>query len=236
MSMPWPEFLDRLRGRYPSLLAFAFDWWHYNVPLLDRIRQAVPPPASVLEVGTATGALAVLLAAHGYEVVGIDKDPQVVESAREFAELFRVSCRFEVGDGFDLAAYASRFDLAFSAGVIEHFPPEGAVRMLREKARAARYVLAAVPTWFALRNDPLTEASDARPIRLPELRRLFRQAGLEVVKGFGYGVPDGRFSVVYRYLLPRGIQWVLQNRLSYACTVGCIGRPRAGRVGTGGEP
>jgi len=166
VSIPWPEFLERLQGRYPSLLALAFAWWHYNVPLLERVRQIVSAPANILEVGTGTGALAVFLAAHGYEVLGIDNDPQVIEKAREFAEYFHVPCRFELGDAFNLAAYRGRFDLAFSSGVIEHFPAEDASRMLREQGTAARYVLVAVPTWFALKNDPLTEASGARPIRL----------------------------------------------------------------------
>jgi SAM-dependent methyltransferase len=197
--------------------------------LLERIRQAVPPPASILEVGTGTGALAVLLAAHGYEVLGIDNDSLVIERAKAFAEHFHVRCRFEVGEGFDLAKYEGKFALAFSSGVIEHFPAQDAVRMLQEKGKAAHYVLGAVPTWFALRNDPLTGPSGARPMRLRELRSLFQQAGLEVLRGFGYGVPDGRFSVVYRYLLPGVAQLLLQNRLSYACTIGCVGRSRSGR-------
>jgi SAM-dependent methyltransferase len=226
VSIPWTEFLDGLRGRHPSLLAFAFDWWHYNVPLLERIRQIVSAPARIIEVGTGTGALAVFLAAHGYDVLGIDNDSQVIEKARGFAEHFHVPCRFEVADAFNLAAYRGSFDLAFSSGVIEHFPAEDASRMLREQGTAARYVLVAVPTWFALKNDPLTEASGARPIRLRGLKRICRRAGLEVLKGFGYGTPDGSFSVVYRHLLPHVVQWVLQNRLSYACTVGCIARSR----------
>lgn len=224
MSVPWTQLLEKLRARHPSLLAFALDWWHYNLPLLQHIRQAVPAPARILEVGTGTGALAVLLAAHDYEVLGIDTDAQVIEKARGFAEHFHVPCRFEIGDGFNLARYHDKFDLAFSSGLLEHFPAKEAARMLREKARAATYVLGVVPTRFALRNDPLTGPSGARPIRLRELRRLFDEAGLAVLKAFGYGTPDGPFSLAYRFLLPHAAQLVLQNRLSYACTVGCLGR------------
>jgi len=233
VSIPWTELLGELRGRYPSLLAFAFNWWHYNVPLLDRIRQTVPPPATILEVGTGTGALAVLLAAHGYKVLAIDKDAQVIEEARGFAEHFHVPCSFEIGDGFNLSRYEDKFDLAFSSGLIEHFPAEDAAQMLREKGKTAKYVLAAVPTWFALRNDPTTGRSGARPIRLKELKSLFDQAGLEVLTGFGYGTPDGRFSSIYRYLLPHVVQLFLQNRLSYACTVGCIGHSQRRRDSRG---
>ncbi len=230
MSITWPEFLDELRGRYPSLVAFALEWWHYNAPLLRHVRQIVRPPSRILEVGTGTGALAVLLAAHGYEVVGIDKDPQVITGAKAFAEYFRVPCRFEVADGFDLSAYSNQFDMAFSAGLIEHFPAEEAVRLLQQKAEAAPYVLAVVPTLFALRNDPLTEASGARPISLRELKELFTRANLQVVRRFGYGPPGGTVSRVVRYLLPPAVQWVLGNHLSYAATIGCMGRVR-GRNG-----
>ena len=83
MSSGWPDFLDSLTGRYSSPLTFAFQWWHYNVPLLDRIRQTVPAPGSILEVGTGTGALSVFLAAHGYEVLGIDNDAQVIQRLRQ---------------------------------------------------------------------------------------------------------------------------------------------------------
>ena len=224
--MPWTEFLERLQGRYPTPLAFGFAWWHYNLPLLQRIRQLLPAPASILEVGTGTGALAVLLAAHGYRVLGIDIDATVVDGARQLAEHFHVPCRFERADAFDLGGYADQFDLAFSSGVIEHFSTADATRMLREQGKAARHVLVAVPTRHALRSDPFADESGARPMRLPEVKRLCAQAGLELVKGFGFGTPDGGFSPIYRHLLPHIVQWVLQNHLSYACTVGCIARAR----------
>jgi SAM-dependent methyltransferase len=235
MGGPWPDFLDQYMARYPSQLAFAFHWWHYNAPLLERIRQAVPPPARILNVGTGTGALAVILAAHRYDVVGIDIDARVIEKCREFTRQFHTPCTFEVGDGFDLAAYTGQFDLAFSAGVIEHFPEAEEARLLREQGKAARLVLAAVPTWHTLRHDPLAAPSGARAMRLRDLKRVFRRAGLEIQKTFGYGPPDGRFSWVYRHLLPHAGQWVLQNHLSYACTIGCIGRPRSPQAPPGSD-
>jgi ubiquinone/menaquinone biosynthesis C-methylase UbiE len=226
MTESWPDLLDKYRGNYPSLLAFSFEWWHYNLPLLNRMREIVQPPGRILEVGTGTGALAIFLSALNYDVLGIDIEPRVVEQAKGLAKHFSVSCRFEVADAFDLASYERKFDLAFSAGVIEHFSSEDAAHMLREKGRAAKYVVAAVPTWFALRNDRLAEASDARIIKLKELKAIFELAGLEVFGTFGYGIPDGKVATFLRYLLPYVFQWFLQNRLSYACTIGCVGRSR----------
>ena len=225
VSMPWSEFLQDLLSRYPSPVAFAHEWWHYNAPLIERIRALVPAGSRLLEVGPGTGAISVLLSSYGYEVVGIDLDPEVVAGATSFAEHFHASCKFEIGDGFDLSAYANQFDLAFSCGVIEHFETSDAAKLLVQQARAARMVLTVVPTTYALRNDPLTGPSNARPMTLRHVKSLFTQAQLAVVQSFGYGTPDDAFAGVYRYWLPRVVQWPLSNKLSYACSVGCFGRP-----------
>jgi hypothetical protein len=163
--------------------------------------------------------------------VGIDPEPEVVTQANSLARHFGVECTFRVGNGFDLSAYEGQFDLAFSSGVIEHFPPEKGVEFLRQNARAARFVMAIVPTDFALRNDPITEASGARSMNRGELKGLMTSADLRIVRQFGFGIPDGKFSPVHRHLLPGLAQGALQSRLGYACTIGCIGQRRALNTG-----
>ena len=229
MSMPWSEFLVQLQARYSSPLDFAYQWWLYNAPVIDRVRATVPPGGRLLEIGPGTGAISTLLAASGYHVTGIDLDPEVVQGASRFAEYFRTSCHFEVGDGFDLSGYADQFDLAFSCGVIEHFERVDAVRMLVQQGIAAKQVLTVVPTTYALRNDPLAEASNARPMTLRLLREIFCEADLDVTQSFGYGMPDDGFSKIFHYCLPRVAQWVLIKKLSYACSVGCFGRSKVCR-------
>jgi 2-polyprenyl-3-methyl-5-hydroxy-6-metoxy-1,4-benzoquinol methylase len=226
----WTDHLAHTKQQHATLLGFALNWWHYNMPMLARVQQAVPSPARVLEVGTGTGALTVLLAANGYSAVGIDIDAGVVSEARRFAEHFRTDCRFEVADGFDLTQFHGQFDLAFSAGVIEHFSHERAVAMIREQARVATYVLAVVPTWYALRNDPATEPTHARAIRRRELREIFRDAGLIITKQFGYGTPDTRFEPMLQLFLPPIARLYLENRRDYAATIGCIGASRTSRT------
>jgi len=220
----WSGHLDAVRDCHRHPLAFAQHWSLLNAPLLERIRQAVRPPARLLEVGVGTGCLATLLSAQGYDVLGVDADATVVDGARDFAAKLGVSCRFEVADGFHLERYRGQFDLACSLGVIEHFSADQAVQLLRQQAASARKVLAMVPTWHSLKNDPLTGPSNARSIWRPELHRLFAEAGLLVEKTFGYGVPGGAFSVLYQYALPGAAQLWLQNRRSYACSIGCVGR------------
>ena len=70
-------------------------WW-------SLLSQALPAaPARVLDVGCGTGSLAVLLAEHGYDVVGVDLAPRMVERARHKAQVHEVEMDLLVGDAAD---------------------------------------------------------------------------------------------------------------------------------------
>lgn len=58
-------------------------------------------PARVLDVGCGTGSLAVLLAEHGYDVVGVDLSPAMVEQASRKAQVHGVEVDHRVGDAAD---------------------------------------------------------------------------------------------------------------------------------------
>ncbi len=70
-------------------------WWDGLAPLLP------PPPASIADLGCGTGTLAVLLAEHGYDIVGLDLSPRMIGLARAKAERHHVAVRFEIGDAAD---------------------------------------------------------------------------------------------------------------------------------------
>ena len=70
-------------------------WWSLLSALVPGA------PARVLDVGCGTGSLAVLLAEHGYDVVGVDLAPRMVERARHKAQVHAVEADFLVGDAAD---------------------------------------------------------------------------------------------------------------------------------------
>ena len=57
-----------------------------------------PPPARVLDLGCGTGSLAVLLAVAGYDVVGVDSSPAMLEHARVKADAAGVPVDLRLGD------------------------------------------------------------------------------------------------------------------------------------------
>jgi len=63
------------------------------------LRQVLPAvPARILDLGSGTGSLAVLLGERGYDVLGVDLAPRMVEQAMRKARQHGVGAQFRVGD------------------------------------------------------------------------------------------------------------------------------------------
>ena len=111
----------------------------------DRILALVleaRPGLDALDVGCGTGFLALELAAHGHQVVGVDFAPAMIEEARRKAAARDLSVRFEEADAEQLPFAPRRFDLVISRHVLWTLPhPEAAIdewiRVLRPGGRLA---------------------------------------------------------------------------------------------------
>lgn len=108
------EFYDALSVDYdlfvdwPSRLA-------YEMPLLEEHlrRQGA---RSVLDVACGTGQHAIALAQAGYEVVGVDVSPAMIDRARENAAAAGVEARFAVRGFGELAGLGRQFDALLCLG------------------------------------------------------------------------------------------------------------------------
>jgi SAM-dependent methyltransferase len=82
-------------------------------------------PVSVLDAGCGTGRVAAELARRGHDVVGIDRDPSMIATARTLAP----GVDFEVVD-VAAAQLGRTFDLVVMAGNVPLFTPAGSQREL----------------------------------------------------------------------------------------------------------
>ena len=107
---------------------------------------SVPPPGRVLEVGCGPGSLSIELAGRGFEVTGLDLDPDMVERARANAERVGAGTgaetsgsalpTFLVGDVAALPFDDASFDLVVSTFSMHHWADRHAG--LAEMARVVR--------------------------------------------------------------------------------------------------
>jgi len=101
------------QARFDALAARGVDL-HGEATLVRSLE-----PRSVLDAGCGTGRVAIELARHGIEVVGVDVNPSMIEEARRLAP----SLTFVVADLAQLDLNRA-FDLVVLAGNVPLFCPE----------------------------------------------------------------------------------------------------------------
>lgn len=83
-----------------------------------------PPPRTLLDLGVGSGWTSLLFAQRGYEVVGLDLAPAMIELAREKqARLGLAQLRFVVGD-YESVDTQSTFDIAIFYDALHHAEDE----------------------------------------------------------------------------------------------------------------
>ncbi len=107
------------------------------------IERVEPKPGErVLDAATGTGAVAILAAARGADVVGQDIAPVLIDTARERADQEGVTVQFEVGDAEAMTYDDASFDVVTSTCGVMFAPDHGAVaselaRVIRPGGRLA---------------------------------------------------------------------------------------------------
>lgn len=219
MTERWKGYVTQGIQAAGGPVPFALSQWAFLFPIFLAIRRALPSGGRVLDVGCGAGIFTALLAHHGFRVVGVDDDPDIVAYAREMVEYFHSPAQVEQATGFDLGPYYDRFDLVYSLGVVEHFEPAVTVRLIAEQARCGRVVLVAVPTRFTRYAAAVT---DERLYRRRQLGALLRSAGVRVKESFVYGeVPTAVAKNLERFL-PGVMYRKVKHLWTYGMGICCV--------------
>lgn len=113
--------------------------------------QAIPPGASVLDVGCGDGRWCRALAEHARRVVGVDVDAALIERARASTAAQSVEYRLmDVSKGLSEQLAGERFDVALLVHVLEHITDVDA--LLQSLQQVASVLLIEVPDF---RSDAL---------------------------------------------------------------------------------
>ena len=112
------EFWDRVAGQR---VYAAFDEEEYKNIIFKTLGEDLTGK-SIVDVGSASGVSAALMAARGASVLGIDISPELVNQANELWAKYSDRIAFRVGDAENLDIENSSFDACFFGGVLHHFP------------------------------------------------------------------------------------------------------------------
>jgi cyclopropane fatty-acyl-phospholipid synthase-like methyltransferase len=124
-------FVDAYEGRPP---------WEVGdpQPAVVDLADAGRLQGSILDVGCGTGENALMLAEHGYEVVGIDSAPNEIERARAKARERGVDVEFLTLDAYELASLDRSFDTVVDSAlfhVLAHEDPDRYAASVRSAIR-----------------------------------------------------------------------------------------------------
>jgi SAM-dependent methyltransferase len=107
-------------------------------PALAALVEAGEVTGRVLDVGCGTGELALLAAARGLDVTGVDSSPRAIGIAQQRAADRGIDgVRFEVGDALDLEALGAMFDTVLDSGVFHVFNDEDRARYVESIRQVA---------------------------------------------------------------------------------------------------
>jgi SAM-dependent methyltransferase len=172
----------------------------------DELANVVAPPGPVADLGCGPGAHALALARRGYDVVGIDGSPRMVEVARTRAERDGIDATFEVQD----VSAPLRFGDASLGGVLailvlQHLPdPPAFIAEIRRCLRPNGHVLLTAPTRDNTSRKLYWRLRAACYLRVPGVIRVYDTDSLpRLVENQGLTVVDcngepGRVSVLAR--------------------------------------
>lgn len=155
MASSWGEYLSgqSLEG-FLNFLAF-------HAPFVEACLNNSPQRS--IEVGCGGANVSIFLSLMGVEATGLDLEADVLEEARRHSESLRGKVQFVHGNGLATGFPDQQFDVAFSQGVIEHFPDEMIEKFLAESLRISRRVVASVPN----NHYPKQDFGDERLLPAP---------------------------------------------------------------------
>jgi SAM-dependent methyltransferase len=174
-----------------------------------ELAKVVAPPGPIADLGCGPGAHALALARRGYDVVGVDGSPRMVEVARTRAARDEVDATFDVHD----VSAPLRFGDGSLGGVLailvlQHLPdPAAFIAEIRRCLRTGGHLLITAPARDSTSTTPqklywrlraacyLHVPGVVRFYDMKSLARLVGDHGLTAVKCFG---EPGRVSVLAR--------------------------------------
>ncbi len=113
-----------MKSFYGILYRYFHDPWDIGPrdELVRLVENHTIQPGRAVDLGCGSGANALYLAQHGFEVTGVDFSQAAIERARQRANAAGVQIRFLVDDLTDLHQISGQFDFLLDYGVLDDLP------------------------------------------------------------------------------------------------------------------
>lgn len=152
----------------------------YFIELLIKYanKLAINDIPKLLEVGIGTGSMSIYLSKRSFNVVGIDKNLQIIAKAIETNKRLGGYVKFIYMDAFDLPKFFKKngFDIAFSQGTLEHFDNESLKSIIEAQLAVSKLVIFSIPSIHYVEQD----LGNERKMDLEEWRKILQSFGFTI--------------------------------------------------------
>jgi SAM-dependent methyltransferase len=172
----------------------------------DELVEVVAPPGPVADFGCGPGAHALALARRGYDVVGLDASPRMVETARRRAASENLCARFDVHNVASPLPFAdASLGGALAILVVQHLAdPKAFIAEIRRCLRPGGHLLMIAP------------ARDRTPLMAASLYWRLRAASYHLVPG------------LVRFYDTMSLSWLIESQ--GLTVLDCKGEPGRAKV------
>jgi len=205
---PCPGAVDLAKDGHPESF--------YSLPARLKVRwvQESIPSGRLLEVGSGGGHFLAAAQAAGYEVAGIEPDPDRAQRVAERLRVNIICARLE-----DLNYSGERFDIVYHCNLLSHFPdPVAALRKMQALLSPSGIlafevgILAGIsPLWYGLIGS-LGYPQHRWFYSEGSLRGLLRKAGLRIERITHFGLLPAVLMYRSRSLLLRRVRGLIAVR------------------------
>ena len=183
----WDEFY---KVTSPDIVRFLQTYHEQYIKLVQSLK-----PKNIIEIGVGCGATMAKFVELQYNVVGIDNNPDVIETCHKTLEGIDLKCEVVECDAFGLdigfLGMEPSETVCTSQGTMEHFSDNDIVRLVGAQMISAGHVCFSVPTI----NYPAQDVGDERLMHEEDWRTIL--SGFEIVTSIQYGGADNNHQLAF---------------------------------------
>jgi SAM-dependent methyltransferase len=188
----WSKIYRKDLDDYDSAAEYIRHKISYKRELLSVVEK-YSNSKKLLEAGCGSGASSIYLAQKGYEVLGVDVDPDMIKLANELKDNVEIAdnVNFQIEDIENMDGIKDDIGVIFSNGVMEHFSDSRIRSIIRLHISLSDYVIISVPSDYFAENQIIY--GNERFLSLAKWRKIIDSSKASVVEEFDFN-PDSDFK------------------------------------------
>lgn len=180
----WSQIYKNQIDESTSIDVFIKNRLAYKQKLIDIIEKYGNSGKRLLEVGCGSGITTTFLAKNGYQVIGIDSDPDMIKLAKSISKQQKSNAYFAIDDIKTLTTTTEHFTVIFSNGVMEHFSNEDIILIINRHLSVCDYLIISIPSDYFSNDQKMF--GDERFMDVETWRSIIQKTRGKIIEEFNF--------------------------------------------------